>query len=283
MLNPRLPPYCRTIALEPNCEWVLPREVAKGFGKRHQEEISRRDTKKRHEEETPRPGRGDARDGIDETEKKPEIVTMPVRVKICGITRVEDALAAAYLGAHAVGFVFWRRSARYITPESARDIIAALPPFLTKVGVYVDPDPEWVEETSSLAGLDLLQFHGDEPEEFCRQFALPYIKAVRVRVGLDLLQYATLYKGASGLLLDTFMAGEPGGTGHAFDWDLIPRTLPLPLILSGGLHPGNIAEAIQCAQPWAVDVSSGVEAAKGIKDAEKIAALMRGVRTSERL
>ncbi|HEV7928878.1 MAG TPA: phosphoribosylanthranilate isomerase [Nitrosospira sp.] len=208
---------------------------------------------------------------------------MPVRVKICGITRAEDALAAAHFGAHAVGFVFWRRSARYVTPENARNIVSALPPFLTKVGVYVDPDPEWVEETSSLAGLDLLQFHGDEPEEFCRQFTLPYIKAVRVRGGLDLLQYATLYKGASGLLLDTFIAGEPGGTGHAFDWDLIPRALPLPLILSGGLHPGNIAEAIQRAQPWAVDVSSGVEAAKGIKDAEKIAALMRGVRTSERL
>ena len=208
---------------------------------------------------------------------------MPVRVKICGITRAEDALAAAHFGAHAIGFVFWRRSARYVTPENAREIIAALPPFLTKVGVYVDPDPEWVEETSSLAGLDLLQFHGDEPEEFCRQFTLPYIKAVRVRVGLDLLQYATLYKGASGLLLDTFIEGEPGGTGHAFDWDLIPPTVPLPLILSGGLHPGNIAEAVEHTQPWAVGVSSGVEAAKGIKDAEKIAALMRGIRTSERL
>jgi phosphoribosylanthranilate isomerase len=208
---------------------------------------------------------------------------MPVRVKICGITRAEDALAAAHFGAHAIGFVFWRRSARYVTPENAREIIAALPPFLTKVGVYVDPDPEWVEKSSSLAGLDLLQFHGDEPEQFCRQFTLPYIKAVRVRIGLDLLQYASLYKGASGLLLDTYIPGEPGGTGHAFDWDLIPRTLPLPLILSGGLHPGNIAEAIQRAQPWAVDVSSGVEAAKGVKDAEKIAALMRGVRTSEHL
>lgn len=223
------------------------------------------------------------KDGIDGTERKPATVTMPVRVKICGITRVEDALDAAHLGADAVGFVFWRHSARYLTAENARDIIDALPPFLTKVGVYVDPDPEWVEETSSLAGLDLLQFHGDESQEFCRQFSLPYIKAVRVREGLDLLQYASLYKGASGLLLDTYIEGEPGGTGRAFDWDLIPRTLPLPVILSGGLHPGNVAEAIRRAQPWAVDVSSGVEAAKGIKDAGKIAALMRGVRTSERL
>jgi phosphoribosylanthranilate isomerase len=208
---------------------------------------------------------------------------MSVRVKICGITRVEDALAVAHLGADAVGLVFWRGSARYISPENARDIIAALPPFLTKVGVYVDPEPGWVEETASFAGLDLLQFHGDEPPEFCQQFTLPYIKAVRVRAGLDLLQYATLYKGASGLLLDTYVEGEPGGTGHTFDWDLIPRPLPLPLVLSGGLHPGNVAEAIRRAQPWAVDVSSGVEVARGIKDAKKIAALMRGVRTSERL
>ena len=140
-----------------------------------------------------------------------------------------------------------------------------------------------MRETSSLAGLDLLQFHGDEPPAFCRQFTLPYIKAVRVRSGLDLLQYATFYKGASGLLLDTYVAGEPGGTGHAFDWGLIPQTLPLPLILSGGLHPGNVAEAIERTRPWAVDVSSGVEVAKGIKDADKIAALMRGVRNSERL
>jgi len=217
------------------------------------------------------------------TYRKPNDCSMATRVKICGITRVEDALAAAHSGAAAVGFVFWQRSARYVTAEKARDIIAALPPFLAKVGVYVDPDPDWVRETSSLAGLDLLQFHGDEPPAFCRQFTLPYIKAVRVRAGLDLLQYATFYKGATGLLLDTYIEGEPGGTGHTFDWDLIPQTLPLPLILSGGLHPGNVAEAIQRTQPWAVDVSSGVEVAKGIKDAGKIAALMRGVRNSERL
>ena len=130
------------------------------------------------------------------TYRKPNDCSMATRVKICGITRVEDALAAAHVGADAVGFVFWQRSARYVTAEKAREIIAALPPFLAKVGVYVDPDPDWVRETSSLAGLDLLQFHGDEPPAFCRQFTLPYIKAVRVRAGLDLLQYATFYKGA---------------------------------------------------------------------------------------
>jgi phosphoribosylanthranilate isomerase len=208
---------------------------------------------------------------------------MSVRVKICGITRVEDALAAVRLGADAIGIVFWRQSARYITPSKACEIIAALPAFVTVVGVYVDPDRNWVEETLSMASLDLLQFHGNESPEFCAQFSRPYIKAVRVREGVDLLQYATRYAGARGLLLDTYIEGEPGGTGHAFDWSLIPSHLRLPLILSGGLHTGNISEAIQQADPWAVDVSSGVESAKGIKDAEKIAAFMRGVRTSESL
>jgi phosphoribosylanthranilate isomerase len=208
---------------------------------------------------------------------------MDIRVKICGITRIEDALAAVHLGAHAIGLVFWRQSARCVAPATAREIIAALPPFVTAVGVYVDPDAEWVKETSSVAGLNLLQLHGNEPPEFCRQFSVPYIKAMRVRAGVDLLQYATRYNGASGLLLDTYVEGEPGGTGHAFDWNLIPRNLPLPLILSGGLHSGNVTTAIKQAQPWAVDVSSGVEMAKGIKDPEKIAAFMRGVRNSERL
>ena len=208
---------------------------------------------------------------------------MTIRVKICGITRVEDALAAARFGANAIGLVFWKKSARYVTLAVAREIIAALPPFITVVGVHVDPDPDWVEETLSATGVNLLQFHGNEDPGFCLQFSRPYIKAMRVRVSVDLLQYATRYTGARGLLLDTYVEGEPGGTGHAFDWGLIPRELPLPLILSGGLHSGNITSAIQQAQPWAVDVSSGVESARGIKDVEKIAAFMRGVRTSESL
>jgi phosphoribosylanthranilate isomerase len=208
---------------------------------------------------------------------------MSVQVKICGITRVEDALAAVHLGASAIGLVFWRRSARYVAPATAREIIRALPPFVTTVGVYVDPEPAWVKETLSVAGLNLLQFHGDEPPEFCQRFSRPYIKAVRVRPGLDLLQYAARYIGARGLLLDTYVDDAPGGTGHVFDWGLIPQNLPLPLILSGGLHAGNVTMAIDQAQPGAVDVSSGVEASKGIKDAAKIAAFMRGVRTSESL
>ncbi|MDO8437211.1 MAG: phosphoribosylanthranilate isomerase [Nitrosomonadaceae bacterium] len=208
---------------------------------------------------------------------------MPTRIKICGITRIEDALAAAHLGADAIGLVFWPQSARSITPAKAREIVAALPPFISSVGVYVDPKAEWVEETASVAGLNLLQFHGDESPEFCSQFSLPYIKAVRVRAGVDLLQYATRYSSARGLLLDSYVEGTPGGTGDAFNWGLIPQCLPLPLILSGGLHPGNVSTAIKQVQPWAVDVSSGVEAAKGIKDAEKIAAFMQGVRNSESL
>ncbi len=208
---------------------------------------------------------------------------MPTRIKICGITRIEDALAAAHLGTDAIGLVFWPQSARAIAPAKAREIVAALPPFISSVGVYVDPEAEWVEQTAAVAGLNLLQFHGDESPEFCSQFSLPYIKAVRVRAGVDLLQYATRYSSARGLLLDSYVEGTPGGTGDAFNWSLIPQRMPLPLILSGGLHPGNVAAAIKQVQPWAVDVSSGVEATKGIKDAEKIAAFMQGVRNSESL
>ena len=208
---------------------------------------------------------------------------MLFRSKICGITRIEDALAAARLGTDAIGLVFWPQSARTVMPARAREIVAALPPFVSSVGVYVDPEAEWVEQTASVAGLNLLQFHGDESPEFCSQFSLPYIKAVRVKAGVDLLQYATRYSSARGLLLDTYVEGTPGGTGDAFNWGLIPQRLPLPLILSGGLHPGNVTTAIKQVQPWAVDVSSGVEAAKGIKDAEKIAAFMQGVRNSESL
>ncbi len=207
----------------------------------------------------------------------------PVRVKVCGITRVEDALSAIRLGANAIGFVFWSKSSRYITPDSVREIVLALPPFVTTVGVYVDPTQEWVEETAVAGGLSLLQFHGDEAPEFCEQFSLPYIKAIRVREGVDLLQYTTRYRRARGLLLDTYTAGMPGGTGHVFDWKLIPQDLSLPLILSGGLNPGNVLQAIKQTRPWAVDVSSGVEAAKGIKDEKKISAFMQGVRKSESL
>jgi len=203
---------------------------------------------------------------------------MSVRVKVCGITRSEDAIAAVQCGVDAIGFVFWPHSARYIDPESARRIAEVIPPFICTVGVYVDPDAAWVEETARAAKLNLLQFHGDESPEFCNQFSQPYIKAIRVKPDTDLLQYAQRYGAAKGLLLDTYAANMPGGTGHAFDWQLIPQQLSLPLILSGGLNPDNVARAIKQTQPWAVDVSSGVEASKGIKDEKKIIAFMQGVK-----
>lgn len=208
---------------------------------------------------------------------------MPVRVKVCGITRVEDALAAVQHGADAIGFVFWQESARFVSPMQAREIALRLPPFVSVVGVYVDPFPEWVEETSVIAGLSLLQFHGQESPEFCNQFILPYIKALRVREGMDLLQYGELYRNAKGLLLDTYTAGMPGGTGQVFDWSMVPLDFPSPLILSGGLHPDNVANAIRQVRPWAVDVSSGVEITKGIKDVNKISAFMQGVKNCEDL
>lgn len=205
---------------------------------------------------------------------------MSVRVKVCGITRSEDAQSAIKAGVDAIGFVFWPQSPRYIDPESAYRIASRIPSFITVVGVYVDPDAFWVEQTIQKVKLNLLQFHGDESPEFCNQFSHPYIKAIRVKQDTDLLQYAERYKTAKGLLLDTYAADMPGGTGHAFDWRLIPQHLPLPLILSGGLDSSNVSMAIKQTRPWAVDVSSGVEAAKGIKDEKKIFAFMQGVKQS---
>lgn len=206
---------------------------------------------------------------------------MPTAVKICGIARVEDALAAARAGAHAIGLVFYRPSPRNVAPRVARDIIRALPPFVTAVGLFVDATEEDVRAVIAVAPVGLLQFHGSESPAFCRQFGLPYIKAVRVRPGADLLQYARDYHDAKALLLDAFVEGTHGGTGQSFDWSLIPRTLPLPVVLSGGLDAGNVTGAIQQVRPWAVDVSSGVEAAPGVKDAAKIAAFMSGVRNAD--
>jgi len=203
---------------------------------------------------------------------------MSVRVKVCGITRCEDAKIAVQLGVDAIGFVFWPKSARYISPDLARQIATNIPPFICTVGVYVDPDLEWVEETVKVAKINLLQFHGDESPEFCNQFSQPYIKAIRVKQDTDLLQYVEWYSTAKGLLLDTYTVDTPGGTGHVFDWRLIPQHLPMPLILSGGLNSNNVAMAIKQIQPWAVDVSSGVEASKGIKDEKKIFAFMQGVK-----
>ena len=205
---------------------------------------------------------------------------MNTRVKICGITRVQDGLDAVRFGAHAIGLVFYAPSPRAVAPDQARAIVDALPPFVTAVGLFVNADAEVVRATLAAVPLQLLQFHGDETPEYCAAFGVPYLKAVRVRPGVDLLQYSQQFLGARGLLLDAYVEGVRGGTGATFDWALIPYSLPLPVVLSGGLDADNVGAAVQAVRPWAVDVSSGVESAKGIKDAAKIEAFMNGVRNA---
>lgn len=205
---------------------------------------------------------------------------MKTRIKICGITRAEDALAAARLGADALGFVFYPGSPRAVTPAQARDIIRGLPPFVVPVGLFVNADAATVRATLHAAPVQLLQFHGDETPGFCAEFGLPFLRALRVKPGTDLLQYARDFHAAKGLLLDAWVEGVHGGTGATFDWSLIPPDLPMPVILSGGLNPDNVEQAVRRVRPWAVDVSSGVESAKGIKDAAKIEAFINGVRNA---
>jgi len=209
------------------------------------------------------------------------------RIKICGITRVEDALAAAHCGADAIGLVFYERSPRHVGIAQAAQLAAALPPFITVVGLFVNAEAVFVREALAQVPLDLLQFHGDESPEYCAQFGKPYIKAIRIKAGVDLLQCASDFRGAKGLLLDAYMEGVPGGTGATFDWTLIPKDLPLPVILSGGLDAENIAAGIEQVRPYAVDVSSGVEASKGIntqkgiKDAAKVARFIQEIRQAD--
>lgn len=200
------------------------------------------------------------------------------RIKICGITRAEDAMAVASSGAHAIGLVFYEKSPRHVTMQQAAQLAAAIPPFVTRVGLFVNPSEEEVRNVLRQVPLDILQFHGEESPDFCAQFGRSYLKAVRVRAGVDLIQCAARYRSAQGLLLDAYVEGTHGGTGESFDWALIPHDLPLPAILSGGLHAGNVAQAIKQVRPYAVDVSSGVEAEKGIKDAAKIAAFINEVK-----
>lgn len=202
-------------------------------------------------------------------------------IKICGITRAQDALAAAHCGANALGFVFYARSPRHVGAAQAAELMRVLPPFVMSVGLFVDAAPDEIRQTLSSVRLDLLQFHGDESPAYCRQFGVPYLKALRVRKGVDLLQYAQDFHDAKALLLDAYVEGLHGGTGATFDWALIPKDLPLPVVLSGGLTPDNVSAAIRAVRPWAVDVSSGVELSKGIKDAAKIAAFVTGVRNAD--
>jgi phosphoribosylanthranilate isomerase len=201
-----------------------------------------------------------------------------VRSKICGITRIEDALAAVEAGADAIGLVFYAKSPRAVSVQQARAIIAALPPFVTTVGLFVDASRCELGEILDAVPLDLLQFHGDETPAACDGFHRPYIKALRVKPGDDIAAQVALYKNASGVLLDTYVPGIPGGTGEAFDWSLVPAQLSKPVILAGGLTAENVSQAITQVRPYAVDVSGGVESAKGIKDAAKINAFMQAVR-----
>jgi phosphoribosylanthranilate isomerase len=201
-----------------------------------------------------------------------------VRSKICGITRIEDALAAVEAGADAIGFVFYAKSPRAVTVQQARAIIQALPPFVTTVGLFVNASRCELGEILDAVPLDLLQFHGDEAVEDCEGWHRPYIKALRVKAGDDIAAAVDAYPSASGVLLDTYVEGVPGGTGEAFDWSLIPQGLSKPLILAGGLTPENVADAVARVKPYAVDVSGGVEATKGIKDHAKIHAFINAVR-----
>jgi phosphoribosylanthranilate isomerase len=200
------------------------------------------------------------------------------RIKICGITRVEDGLLAARAGADAIGLVF-APSPRHVSLGQARAIVEALPPFVTSVALFVNPAAAEVEAVLEAVRPDCLQFHGEEPPEFCAGFGRPWLKAVRVRAGTDLLQSAARYAEASGLLLDAYSPAAHGGTGERFDWGLIPADLPRPVVLAGGLTPANVAEAVRSVRPWAVDVSSGVESGKGIKDAALIAAFINEVKS----
>lgn len=199
------------------------------------------------------------------------------RVKICGITRPDDAVAAAECGADAIGLVFYGRSPRAVSVAQARDIVAALPPFVATVGLFVDAPPAEVEAVLAAVPLSLLQFHGSEAPEYCVRFGRPYLKAVAMQPGVDLDAMAEAYAGAAALLLDTYLVGTPGGTGIRFDWAQVPPRVAKRLILAGGLDPENVETAIRAVQPYGVDVSSGVEVAKGLKDSNKIAAFMRGV------
>ena len=205
---------------------------------------------------------------------------MRTRVKICGITRPQDALAAAQAGADAIGLVFYPSSPRYLSTERAVEIRDALPPFVQSVALFVNPDAAQVAQVLQRVRPAMLQFHGEESPDFCSQFGAPFVKAVRVKPGVDALEYLRPFSRAAAWLFDSYVP-EYGGVGESFDWSLVPALRERPLILSGGLAPANVAEALRRVRPWGVDVSSGVESGKGIKDAAKIAAFMAEVRNAD--
>jgi len=203
------------------------------------------------------------------------------RIKICGITRSQDALDAINLGVDALGLVFVASSPRCVNIEQSKTIVSQLPPFVQTVALFMNNSADEIRQILQAVPLNLLQFHGDETPEFCEQFAMPYIKAVAMGGGLEPLQYAKRYESATGFLLDSHAKGQSGGSGDAFDWQTIPSSFNKSLILAGGLTIENVATAVKQVKPYAVDVSSGVEAAKGVKDHEKMAAFVRGVRQGD--
>jgi phosphoribosylanthranilate isomerase len=205
---------------------------------------------------------------------------MRTRIKICGLTRPADARAAAEAGADAIGLVFYPPSPRFLSVERAVEIRDALPPFVQAVALFVNPDAAQVSQVLGRVKPAMLQFHGDESPEFCAQFGLPFVKACRIRPGVDPLGYLQRYPRAAAWLVDSFVP-EYGGVGEAFDWSLVPGERSRPLILSGGLHAGNVAAAIRAVHPWGVDVSTGVESAKGLKDAARMAAFVAEVRHAD--
>ena len=197
-------------------------------------------------------------------------VQFRTRTKICGLTRAGDAHAAVQAGADAVGLVFYPPSPRAVDVAQARAVIAAVPAFVTVTALFVNPAADEVQKVLDSVRIDLIQFHGDEEDDFCSQFNRPYIKAVRVRQASDVVASCVRFPGALAILLDSYKPGVPGGTGESFDWSLVPAELSKPIILAGGLNPGNVAQAIRQVRPFAVDVSGGVEAGKGIKDHGKV-------------
>ena len=199
------------------------------------------------------------------------------RVKVCGITRPEDGAWAGACGADAIGLVFYPPSPRSVEVEQARGVVAALPPFVSVVALFVDPEPEWVRRVLGAVPVDLLQFHGDEPPEACEAYGRPYMKALSMGEGVDPRGVARRYRSARALLLDGFREGVRGGTGTTFDWSRVPGDLDLPVVLAGGLDPGNVARAVRTVRPYGVDVSGGVEASKGVKDPARVEAFMREV------
>jgi len=202
------------------------------------------------------------------------------RIKICGITREEDLHAAVAAGADALGFVFYPPSPRYLDIARAAELVNLVPPFVTRVGLFVNADPQVLADTLAAVPLDIVQYQGDETPEFCEGFGRPYVKVARMRPGIDLLEFARSYPSARGLLLDAFVEGY-GGAGQMFDWSMVPKGLPLPMVVAGGLTAANVGSAIRQLRPWGVDVSSGVEAAKGIKDAQKIHAFVAAVKDAD--